>query len=309
MDFIQKLQVFTAVVEFQSFARAAESLRLTRPSVTIAINELEKEVGVRLLHRTTRRTTLTGDGRVYLDQARLTLSAVDEARSFFNAYIAEPSGKLRVDMSNSIARSVIIPRISRFLALYPKVELALGVSDQQVDLVAEAVDCVLRVGELASTSLVSRLVHRTPTVTCASPDYLKEHGTPQSLEDLENHVGIVYFHGRNRKVKEWQFTIEGKSQSIRMKPALMINDHDACVECALKGLGLAQIGSIGIQNELAAGHLVPVLSHLDAGTMPVSILYPARNHLPPKVRAFLDWTISIFAEYAEDQARGSNKAN
>ncbi|WP_192564446.1 LysR family transcriptional regulator [Pseudomonas gozinkensis] len=303
MDFIQKLEVFTAVVEYESFARAAESLRLTRPSVTIAVNELEKEVGVRLLHRTTRRTTLTGDGRVYLDQARLTLNAVNEARSFFSANIAEPSGKLRVDMSNSIARSVIIPRISDFLALYPKVELALGVSDHQVDLVAEAVDCVLRVGDLASTSLVSRLVHRTPTVTCASPAYLQKHGTPQTLNDLENHVGILYFHGRNRKVKEWQFTSEGKSQSVRIKPALMTNDHDAYVDCALKGLGLAQIGRMGIQTELAAGHLIPVLSHLDSGTMPVTILYPARNHLPPKVRAFIDWTMSTFADYAQEQER------
>lgn len=300
MDFIQKLQVFNAVVEYESFARAAESLRLTRPSVTIALNELEKEVGVRLLHRTTRRTTLTGDGRAYLDQARATLNAVDEARSFFSANVVEPSGKLRVDMSNSIAKSVIIPNIDRFLALYPKVELALGVSDQQVDLVAESVDCVLRVGELASTSLVSRLVHSTPTVTCASPAYLEKHGTPQTLGDLEKHVGIVYFHGRNRKVKEWQFTVNGKTQSIRMKPALMTNDHEAYVDCAVKGLGLAQIGRMGIQKELAAGHLVPVLTQLDAGTMPVSVLYPARNQLPPKVRAFIDWTMSIFAEYTQN---------
>lgn len=298
MDFVQKLQVFTAVAEHQSFARAAESLRLTRPSVTIALNELEREIGVRLLHRTTRRTTLTAEGAAYLEQAMLTLNVVGETRSYFGGSHAEPKGKLRVDMSNSIARTMVIPRIKEFRALYPKVDLALGVSDQQVDLIAEGVDCVLRIGELPSTSLVSRLVYRIPIIICASPAYLLEHGAPQTLDDLKNHLGVVYFHGRDRKVKEWQFTCAGKVHSVRMTPALMVNDHDAYVSCAVNGLGLALIGRIGIEAHLAAGTLVPVLSNLDAGHMPISILYPARKHLPSKVTAFVDWTMSIFAEYA-----------
>ncbi|MDR2331213.1 MAG: LysR family transcriptional regulator [Comamonas sp.] len=295
MDFIQKLQVFKAVAELQSFARASESLKLTRPSVTIAMNELEKEVGVRLLHRTTRKTTITAEGAVYLEQVLLTLNAVGDARSFFGGASAEPSGKLRIDMSNSIAKSVVIPGIREFQKLYPKVEVTLGVSDQQVDLVAEGVDCVLRLGELAPTSLVSRTILRIPFVICASPAYLQEHGAPKTLDDLQDHLGVVYFHGKERKVREWQFSVAGKMRSIRMRPAIMTNDHESYVACAVNGLGIAQIATIGIREELATGRLVPVLTGVDAGHLPMSILYPARKHLPPKVRAFVEWITSQFA--------------
>ncbi|WJD60711.1 LysR family transcriptional regulator [Pseudomonas kurunegalensis] len=294
MDFAEKLQVFITVAELQSFARAAQSLGLARPSVTVAINELEKEVGARLLHRTTRRTTLTSEGVAYYEQATMTLNAVGEARNFFGGGLSEPKGRLRVDMSNSLAKSMIIPNISSFKKAYPQVEVILGVSDQQVDLIAEGVDCVLRIGESSPTSLVSRTIYRDPFIICASPDYLKTHGAPKSLDDLKNHLGVVYFYGRERKVKEWMFTVNGKPRSIRMRPALQVNNHDAYVACALNGLGLAQIPLIGVRNELAAGSLVQVLADEDAGHTPISVMYPARKYLPMKVRVFIDWVISIF---------------
>lgn len=303
MNFLQKLQIFSAVAEHQSFAKAAAALRLTRPSITIAINELEKEIGVRLLHRTTRRTTLTSEGSAYHEQVLLTLSSVADAKTFFGADASEPSGRLRVDMSNSIARSTVIPRIAQFQRLYPKVEIVLGVSDLHVDLIAEGVDCVLRVGSVDNTSMVSRRIAEMSMVTCAAPAYLLEHGTPTSLDDLEHHLAVAYFQGRNGKQKDWQFIVDGEPRSIRMRHALQVNDHDAYVSCAVHGLGLAQVPVIGIAQQLASGQLVPILQHLDAGTMPLSFIYPARQHLPAKVRAFLDWIISVFAGVTAPQTR------
>ncbi|MFJ4145292.1 LysR family transcriptional regulator [Pseudomonas sp. NPDC089734] len=296
MDFAEKLQVFTTVAELQSFARAAQALGLARPSVTVAINELEKEVGARLLHRTTRRTTLTSEGKAYYEQAALTLNAVGEARNFFGGGLSEPKGRLRVDMSNSLAKSMIIPNISAFKEAYPQVEVILGVSDQQVDLIAEGVDCVLRIGEPSPTSLVSRTIYRDPFIICASPDYIKTHGAPMCLDDLKNHLGIVYFYGRERKTKEWVFNVNGKPQSIRMRPALQVNNHDAYVACAVNGLGLAHVPLIGVQKELAAGSLVQVLAAEDAGHTPISVMYPARKYLPIKVRVFIDWVIAVFQQ-------------
>lgn len=294
MDFVEKLRVFVAVAEQQSLARAAESLQLHRPRVTNAVTELEKVVGARLLHRTTRKTTLTREGAAFYDQARATLTAVSDARNFFDGGSAVPKGRVRVDMSNSIARSTVIPRLHEFKAAYPDVEVVLGVSDQQVDLVAEGVDCVLRLGQLGTTSMVSRLVGHVQMVTCASPSYLAAHGTPRTLEDLKGHRAVVYFHGKDRRVMDWEYVVGGIATSIRMSPAVLVNDHEAYVSCAVNGLGVAQMPKIGVQDRLLRNELVSFLESFEGATMPLSLLYPARKHLPLQVRAFMDWAISIF---------------
>lgn len=294
MDFIEKLRVFTAVADHQSFARASDALSLYRPRVTNAVTELEKEVGARLLHRTTRKTTLTREGAAFYDQARATLAAVGDARSFFDGGNARPKGRVRADMSNSIARSTIIPRLHEFQAAYPEVEVMLGVSDQQVDLIAEGVDCVLRLGQLGTTSMVSRTLCKVPRVVCAAPAYLARHGTPRTVEELKTHKAVTYFYGRDQRVREWQYFVDGVPASLRLPAAVLVNDHEGYVSCAINGLGVAQMQEIGIRDPLGAGALVQILASVDWGAMPLTLLYPARTHVPLQVRAFMDWTISLF---------------
>lgn len=303
MDFIEKLRVFTAVADQQSFSRAAETLAMHRPRVTNAVTELEKEVGARLFHRTTRKTTLTREGTAFYDQARASLTAVGDARNFFAGGSAVPRGRVRADMSNSVARSTIIPRLHEFQAACPEVDVVLGVSDHSVDLITAGVDCVLRLGQLGTTSMVSRLIRRVPMVVCASPDYLARHGTPHSIEELKAHKGVVYFYSKDQRAKEWQYLVDGTMTSLRMPAAVMANDHESYVSCAVHSLGIAQTPEIGIREQLAAGTLVPILGTVDWGTMPLTLMYPARAHLPLQVRAFMDWAISLFEEPAPMAAR------
>ncbi|MCB5364428.1 LysR family transcriptional regulator [Pusillimonas sp. CC-YST705] len=197
----------TAVADQQSFARASESLGMYRPRVSAAVTALEKEVGARLFHRTTRKTTLTREGTAFYDQARATLTAVGDARNFFDGGSSIPKGRVRVDMSNSIARSTIIPRLRQFKEAYPEVDVILGVSDQQADLITEGIDCVLRLGQLGTTSMVSRVVSRVRVVTCAAPGYLARNGEPQTLEALKQHQAVMYFYGKDRRVMDWVISV------------------------------------------------------------------------------------------------------
>lgn len=294
MDFIDKLRVFTAVADHQSFARASAALSMYRPRVTNAVTELEKEVGARLLHRTTRKTTLTREGAAFYEQARATLTAVGDARSFFDGGNATPKGRVRADMSNSIARSTIIPRLHEFQAVYPEIEVMLGVSDQQVDLVAEGIDCVLRLGQLGTTSMVSRTLCQVPRVMCAAPSYLARHGTPRTVEELKSHKAVTYFYGRGQRIRDWQYFVDGVATSLRLPAAVLVNDHEGYASCTVHGLGVAQMPEIGIRDPLNAGTLVQILESVDWGSMPLTLLYPARTHVPLQVRAFMDWTISLF---------------
>lgn len=294
MEFIDKLRVFIAVADQQSFARASEALGMYRPRVSSAVTALEKEVGARLFHRTTRKTTLTREGTAFYDQARATLTAVGDARNFFDGGSSIPKGRVRVDMSNSIARSTIIPRLRQFKEAYPDVDVILGVSDQQADLITEGIDCVLRLGQLGTTSMVSRVVSRVRVITCAAPGYLARNGEPQTLEELKQHQAVMYFHGKDRRVMDWQYVVDGIPTTVRMPSSVLVNDHEAYVSCAVNGLGVAQMPEIGIREQLSTGALVPILQKFDGGERPLSLLYPARTHLPLQVRAFMDWVISVF---------------
>lgn len=295
MDFVEQLKIFVAVAEAGSFARAAESLRMARPSVTNAIAGLERSVGARLLHRTTRRTTLTGEGEVFFDRAVQLLGDVVETRNLFGGSGEAPRGRLRVDITVALARPLIIPRLTEFCALYPEIDLVLGVSDNPVDLVAEGIDCVLRLGELSPSSLISRTIGRVSMITCASPAYLAAHGTPRSIEDLASHSAVIFFSGRNRRAMDLHFMEQGRQRSVKMRPGIMVNDSEAYVACAISGFGVIQPLYASVAEHLAAGRLVEILSADKVPSRPLSILYPNRQYLAPQVRAFIDWVTTILA--------------
>ncbi|UNK39972.1 LysR family transcriptional regulator (plasmid) [Shinella sp. H4-D48] len=294
MDFVQKLRVFVTVVEHGSFTRAADALAMSRPSVTNSIADLEQEVGARLLHRTTRRSALTTEGALFYDRATEVLSTVGEARNFFGGGNALPRGRLRIDMPNSIAKPVIIPRLHEFFQKYPEIELALGVSDRPVDLIADGIDCVLRIGETTDSSLISSVICHLPVVTVASPDYIEKYGTPKSIQGLDGHRGVNYFVGRSRRVLDWHFVVNGEDVAVRMKQAILVNDGYAYTTCALNGIGLAQAPRLMFHEDLVAGRLVEVLPELSGRPRPVYVMYPARQYLAPQVRVFVDWVKSIF---------------
>jgi LysR family transcriptional regulator for bpeEF and oprC len=294
MDRLQAMQVFTRVVDTNSFTRAAETLDLPRASVTTIIQNLEAFLGTRLMHRTTRRLSLTLDGAAYYERCVRILADVEETEASFQSGNKKPHGKLRIDMPGSIGRLLVIPSLCEFHTRYPDIDLQLGLSDRPVDLLQEGVDCVVRVGALQDSSLVARRIGLFEGVTCAAPDYIERAGMPASLEDLDNHKAVNYFSSRTGRTLDWAFLVDGKEIEVKMKSIVSVNDADAYVTCGLEGFGLIQPALFMVLPHLRSGQLVEVLPELKPLPMPISVVYPHSRHLSPKVRVFVDWIAEQF---------------
>ncbi|RQR22304.1 LysR family transcriptional regulator [Burkholderia sp. Bp9143] len=294
MDRLQAMQVFTRVVDTKSFTKAADTLELPRASVTITIQNLESYLGVRLMHRTTRRLSLTPDGAAYYERCMRILSDVEETEVSLQQGNNKPRGKIRIDVPAAIGRMIVIPKLADFHARYPDVELQLGLSDRPVDLIQERVDCVLRVGALQDSSLVARRIGLFECITCASPRYLESAGVPSSLEELAKYNAVNYFSSRTGRVINWVFLTDGKEIEVKMTSTVSVNEADAYVTCALEGFGLIQPPLFMVLPHLRAGTLREVLSGWKPLPMPISVVYPASRHLSAKVRVFVDWIAEVF---------------
>ncbi len=293
MDRLQAMKVFTRVVETGSFTRAADTLDLPRASVTVIVQQLEAHLKVRLLQRTTRRLNLTPDGAAYYEGCVRVLAEIEEMEGSFENVGKAPRGKLRIDMPAAFGRMLVMPHIADFRALYPDIELMLGFGDKPVDLIQEGIDCVIRIGSLQDSSMVARRVGTYHAVTVASPSYLARHGTPQTIEDLQNHVAVNYFWARTGRIMELTFEVDGQPVEVRMRGEVAVNDADAYVVSALEGIGLIQSARFMALPHLESGRLVEVLAQWKPLPMPISVLYPHSRHLSPTVRVFVDWIAEL----------------
>ena len=294
MDRLQAMQVFTRVVDTNSFTKAAETLDLPRASVTTIIQNLEAHLGVRLMHRTTRRLSLTPDGAAYYERCVRILADVDETESSLQNGSKKPHGKLRVDMPGAIGRTIVIPALCEFHERYPDIDLQLGFSDRPVDLLQEGVDCVVRVGALQDSSLVARRIGLFECVTCAAPDYLQRAGEPQTIDELGRFQAVNYFSSRTGRIINFDFLVDGKEVEVKMPGSVSVNDAEAYVTCALEGFGLIQAALFMVLPHLRSGALKEVLPAWKPLPMPISAVYPHSRHLSPKVRVFVDWIAEVF---------------
>lgn len=294
MDRFQAMQVFTRVVEANSFTQAADMLGMPRATVTTTIQALEKRLKTRLLNRTTRKISLTPDGAAYYERCTRILADVDEAEASFVEAAGGPSGRLRIDVPTSIGRLILVPMLCDFHTRYPGIDLVIGMSDRPVDMVQEAVDCVIRVGELRDPNMVAKRIGTLQFMTCAAPNYIARHGTPKSIEDLANHKAVLYFASRNGQVFDWDFVIDGECTPVKVPGAVAVNDSDAYLECALQGFGMLQAPSFMVQEHLKSGALIEVLPQWKPVPMPMSVVYLQSRHLSPKVRVFVDWVSELF---------------
>lgn len=295
MDRFQAMQVFTAVVDANSFTRAADNLNLPRTTVTTIIQGLESLLQVRLLNRTTRRISLTPDGAAYYERCVRILADVDETEQSFRNVTRGPQGRLRIDVPASVGRLLLLPNLCDFYTKYPDIELVMGMGDRPVDMVQEAVDCVIRIGELQDSSMVARRIGTFQTVTCAAPDYLERHGVPHTIEDLQHHNSVHYFSSRTGRTIDWDFVVDGVTREVKMEGKLSVNDGDAYVACALQGFGMVQAPLYMVMPHIEEGRLVEVLSQWKPAPLPISVVYLHNRHLSPKVRAFVDWVAELFS--------------
>lgn len=293
MDKLQAMQVFTRVVDTNSFSGAADSLHMTRSSVTTIIQALEAYLKVRLLNRTTRRISLTPDGAAYYERCSRILAEVEDSESSFSRASA-PRGKLKVDMPGSIGRLVVVPALDDFHSRYPDIDLMLGVGDRPVDLIQDSVDCAIRIGPMQDSTLIARRVGVSEFVTVASPEYIARNGKPSSLEELETHTAVNYFSSRNGRIVEMDFVVDGEPIEVRMRSKLAANDGDAYLQCGLRGLGLVQVPHFLAMPHMESGALVEVLGKWRPSPFPISAIYPQNRHLSPQVRVFVEWVAELF---------------
>lgn len=297
MDLIEQLRIFLRVAHSGGFTVASDQLGLPRPTVSLAIQRLESRLGVRLLNRTTRRVSLTQDGEALLERATALVADAEELEQQFKPQGATLGGRLRVDMPSRVARRLVAPALPSFIERYPGMVVELGSSDRAVDLVHEGIDCALRVGELASGSLVVRPLGSMRLINCASPAYLARHGVPQSPAELPAHQGVNYASSTSGRTTPWDWLEDGQLRSLQMNGPVAVNNVETYIACGLAGLGLIQVPAYDVQEHLTQGELVEVLHAWPAPAMPVHLVYLHRRHRSRRVLVFSGWLAEVLGPH------------
>ncbi|SAL57934.1 LysR family transcriptional regulator [Caballeronia udeis] len=290
MDKLDQYRVFTQVAEMGSFIKAAHALALPRASVSAAIQQLESNMGTRLLHRTTRQVRLTADGVQLLERVRSLLADAEDIDQLFHASQRKISGRLSVDVPSRIARRLIAPALPGLLRRYPRLQLALGSTDRAIDLVHEAVDCVVRVGSQRDSSLVVRPMGRIALINCASPAYLREFGIPEQPGDLaEGHWAVGYASKTTGRELTWEYPDANGEQQMPVSSRVIVNNAESYIACCRAGLGLIQIPRFDVQHLLDMGDLVEVMPTFRAPSMEISVLYTHRRQRSRRLNVFIEW--------------------
>ncbi|MCF9013551.1 LysR family transcriptional regulator [Pseudomonas carnis] len=295
MDRFNAMRVFTRIVELGGFAKAADSLQLPRASVTILIKQLEAHLGVQLLQRTTRHVSPTLDGAAYYQRCVQLLTDLEETEAVFSTRRQNPRGTLSIDMPSGIGSLIVIPALPTFTALYPQIELEIGLNDRPVDLIREGVDCVLRGGPALDESLVARPLAMMEQLTLASPAYLERMGTPTCLEQLAGHQMVEYVSSASGKRFGLEFLLGSELRTINLPKVVAVNSSAGYFAACEAGYGLIQAPRYHALRQLAEDTLVQVLPDVAVPKMALTALYPPHRQLSQRVRVFVDWLVQLCA--------------
>jgi DNA-binding transcriptional LysR family regulator len=293
MTDITDLRTFVRVIERGGFAAASIDLGITPSGVSKLVSRLEDRLGVRLLHRTTRRLSLTPEGEKYHLRARDILAAIEEAEAEVSRAGQRPHGRLRINCLPAFALNQLAPSLSDFLARYPEVELELALTDRVVDLMEENADVAIRAGPIDDPTLVARKFGEIRRGLFASPEYLARRGMPSTPEALRDHDCIVV--KSLPSALRWPFQSGGEVRSVDIKSRVLVDSADAALQLAIVGCGVTRLADLITAPAVREGRLRPVLieSHV-AESVPLSAVYPHGRHHMPKVRVFLDFLVEHF---------------
>ena len=295
MSILPYLETFSAVVENGSFTAAAEALGISKPVVSKQVSLLEKHLGVQLLQRTTRRLHLTQAGEVFASYSHRIMSDVREAEQSVLPLQSEPQGRLRISVPESLAISLLPDALLNFQQKFPRIELDIHVTGRLVDLVEEGIDVALRIGELEDSSLIARLLMPCSFHACASPEYLKKHGTPEHPDELETHNCMIYSQAPHPD--SWLFKDEqGKSISIKVKGNLRSDTGNILMSSALNGNGIFIGPTFMISSAVKEGRLKTVLDDYTPVTTGLYAVYPYSKLVSRKVRAFIDFIAGSWSD-------------
>ncbi len=283
-----EMGVFVQVVERGGFSAAASVCRLTPSAVSKLITRLEKRLGTRLLTRSTRRLFLTPEGCAFYERSIRILADLEDAERCAGAG-EKPAGHIRLNTSSAYATHILMPLIGGFLDLHPDITLDIVQTDVVIDLLAERTDVAVRAGQMKDSSLIARKLGETAWVMVASPDYLRNHGHPETVDDLNRHraIGPTYA----RIVEGWPLLQDGKTVTCRTARQVQASDGEAIRRLALAGAGVARLAAFMTREDIAAGRLVPILEHLNPGDCEEfhAVYIGQGGPLPARVRALLDF--------------------
>lgn len=292
---LNDILVFMAVVDRGSFVAGGQAMGLTRSAAGKAISRLEERLGSRLLNRTTRALSLTGEGRTLYEHGLRILEAVDAAEESVAGSGGVPRGVLRITLPDAFGRHVVLPVLKKYLDTWPEVQVEVNLTDRLADLVEEGFDLALRIGGAdLDAGLVSRVVASYKVSICASPAYLDQRGTPATVGDLANHDCLL-FSSRARR-QSWHLQDEGGEWvKAEGRSRLRLDSGEAIRQAAIAGLGLAFLPAFLIQQDLVSGRLRQALPDQDFGEVKVVAIYPTKRLLEPRVRRFIDLLIDELA--------------
>ncbi|QWF15713.1 LysR family transcriptional regulator [Lysobacter capsici] len=296
MDRVDDLNLFLRVLDLGSISAAARSLDLSVAVASQRLKRLERDLGVRLLHRTTRQLHPTAEGMALAERGRALIEDLDALTSDLRQARSEPSGLLRVTTSASFGRQYISPLLPEFQRRYPLVRLSVNLNDERLDLIASGMDLAIRIGALDDSTLVARKLAHNRRVLAASPDYLRQRVAPRVPQDLVEHECLLLV-GAQGRMEYWRFIDrDGHASTVRVNGRLESNFGEVLRDAAIAGLGIAHFSTWHVHDDLRAGRLVQVLPEYELPDTAIHAVMPQRRFVPSRVRAFVDFVAQSFGE-------------
>jgi LysR family transcriptional regulator for bpeEF and oprC len=289
MDRLSAMRLFVRIGQLNSFARAAESLGISSAAATERIRRLEAEVNAKLLNRTTRRVALTEEGERYWKVCQSVLDELEEVERSIGEVRRERRGRVTISVNVGIFRAILLPRLASFVEAHPEIRLQIITTDQRADFVREGVDFAIRMGGLEDQDLMLRAIGAPMRVTVAAPDYIRQHGRPQTPNDIHHHRAIDFLLPRAGRVLDWEFASGGDVAEVQFGGPVALNDAEARVRLAEDGLGVVQTVCFLAAPQIASGRLERLLREWETEAPTISLLYPRSKYLPARVRAAMDF--------------------
>ena len=300
MDRFDAMQAFARVVEAGSFTKAAQTLHMSKTTVTQLVQQLEARLRVRLLNRTTRKVNVTADGAIYYERVLRLLADMEDAETSLSSASAAPSGRLRVDVPSPLARLLLIPALPDFHARYPSIQIDMGVSDRMVDVIGDQVDCIIRGGAITDLSLKARRVGDLQMGVYAAPGYLAQHGVPahpRALEEAQHRV-VGFLGASTGKRLTWPMRRASDEVEIVGRTILAVDDGNAYLEAGVAGLGALWLLEYMAKPHVGRGELVRLFDDWQMAPMPLTLAYAPNRHVSARLRVFIDWVVALMAEHA-----------
>ncbi|HBS5998875.1 TPA: LysR family transcriptional regulator [Klebsiella pneumoniae] len=299
MDRFDAMRAFARVVEAGSFTKAAQTLHMSKTTVTQLIQQLESRLRVRLLHRTTRKLGVTPDGAVYYERVIRLLADMEDAENSLSSAAMTPRGRLRVDVPSPLARLILVPALPAFHARYPDIQIDMGVSDRVVDLIGDNVDCVLRGGQITDQSLIARHVGDLQIGVYVAPSYVERLGAPAHPRELQNtdHCIVGFLSSRTSKIDPLVLCSENERIEITGNYVLAVDDGNAYLEAGLVGLGVIALPNYMAAAHQAVGALIPLFTQWRISPMPLYLAFPPNRHVNAKLHVFIDWIVELMEQH------------